>query len=243
MDGSIGNQRTFILRTIAAPYIVLAEIEAQILLQDRTVQRADHLNVQCSRLLEQSLYLCAVLADNVEIIAAGFAGPAFLCIQCAELAKAVCREQNLLRGLVSNHNLRPVNHRSHEKVQRVAAETDRVTFLDRNRASGEIKIEELRHKRKGLCVADQLHVRIHLSQLLDISGMIRLQMRDHQIIYGASVQRLGKIVHPGVGCARINGVHHGYLLIQNQVGVIGYAIRNNILAFKQIEGLVICADV
>ena len=76
------------------------------------MERANRLDLKLRGLLEKSLRLSAVLAHDADVVAASLAIPAFgiLHVICAELSEAVCREKDLLRGVIRNHNLGPMNH-------------------------------------------------------------------------------------------------------------------------------------
>ena len=73
--------------------------------------------------------------------------------------------------------------------------------------------------------------------------MIRFQVGDHQIIYLASCQSIHEILFPCLGTSGIHCIHKRDLLIQNQIGIVGNALRHNILTFKQIDGGIIHTDV
>ena len=66
---------------------------------------------------QQSLYLRAVFAHNIKVITPCLTRPVLFRVQSAELSESICGKENLLRTLIRHHNLRPVNHRSHDKSQ------------------------------------------------------------------------------------------------------------------------------
>ena len=88
------------------------------------MERADGLDVQRSGLFQQSLHLRAVLAHDVQVVAAGLAGPVGLLVELchrAEAAKAVGGEEDFFGGLIAHHDLGPVDHRCEHESQGVSA--------------------------------------------------------------------------------------------------------------------------
>ena len=125
----------------------------------------------------------------------------------------------------------------------MAAEAERISLCHRHIASREIRAEELLHHREGLGICHNLHIRVFLCRLCDICRVIRLHMGNDQIIRCASAQRVFQIFEPLVSGSRIHRIHDRNLLIQNQIRVVGYTVGNNVLTLKQIQCLVICANV
>ena len=79
------------------------------------MQRTDGLNIQVACFFEQSLNLHTVFPDNAEIIAACFTCPVLLCIKSTEFAESIGREKNLVTGVISDNDFRPVYHGSCHK--------------------------------------------------------------------------------------------------------------------------------
>ena len=73
--------------------------------------------------------------------------------------------------------------------------------------------------------------------------MIRLQMGDYQISRLLVTQNSCQIGKPLVGRTGIHRIHNGNLFVHDDVRVVGNTVRNHILAFKQIERLVVYADI
>ena len=65
--------------------------------------------------------------------------------------------------------------------------------------------------------------------------MIRLHMRNHQIIQFAPVQRLVKPAKPFILLARVHRIQQTELFILNQIAVVAHAAGHGILPFKQID--------
>ncbi len=239
VDGGVGNERPLLLRLVAAPQVVLADIIAQILPQHRAVEGTDGLDIQRGGLLQQSLYLGTVLTHNIQIVPPGLVQPLPLLLQRAELAEAVGGKQNLLAVLIADHHLRPVDHGRHNKMEGMAAQREGIPLLHRDLTACILAGEKLGEHGKGLGVAHQRHVRIFLRQQADASGVVRLHVLDHQIIRLASGQGLLHIPHPGHRPAAVHRVHHRHLLVQNHIGVIGHAVGHGVLPLKQTDGGVV----
>ena len=113
----IGNRDALVLGLIARPGVVGVEVVAQILGKNRTMERADDLDVQAGGLLEHGLHELAELTDDAKVVAARFASPAFrvLDVVSTELAKAVGTKEYLIGGLVGEDHLGPVNVGSADK--------------------------------------------------------------------------------------------------------------------------------
>ena len=73
--------------------------------------------------------------------------------------------------------------------------------------------------------------------------MIRLKMLYNKIVNGSAVESREKILLPFLHASWINSIHNSYLFVQNHIGVVGNALRDNVLAFKQIDGSVIYTDI
>ena len=92
------------------------------------MQWADHLDIQSGSLFQKILNLYAVFANDVDKIASCFVFPWLVCIQGTEFTETVSGEQDLFGLLISNHNFRPVNKRSHKELKRVSTEIYRIAF-------------------------------------------------------------------------------------------------------------------
>ena len=243
VDGTIDNGHALVLRLIAGPGQVLANIVAQVFLQDGAVEGADGGDVQSGCLLEQSHDVGAVLAHDVDIVTASFAVPIFLGVQGAELAKAVGGEQNFLGALIADHDFRPVDHGSHDEGQGVVTQLQGVALVDDHLAALEVEVIELFHHGEQLGVGDELHVGILLRQLLDAACVVRFHVVDDQVVRQTACQSLLHIGQPLGGLAGVYGVHDGDLVVHDDIRVIGDAVGHDILALEQVDGLVVHAHV
>ena len=120
---------------------------------------------------------------------------------------------------------------------------ERIAFLYRHRTVCQVKVKKLRQHGKYLCIADELHLRVFLCDLLNISRMVRLHMIDHQIIRFFSVQRFFHIGQPFLCHPRIRRIHDCDLLIHDHIRIIRYSIRHMVLALEQINILIITSHI
>ena len=242
VDGSTGHQDLLrLLRLVAGPGIIIGQILAQVPGEHRAVQRADGGNIQCGCLFEQCLHLRAVLAHDVQVIPAGFAGPVGLFVKLChrpEAAETVGGEQHLFAALIADHDLRPVHHGCKHKGEGVASQRQALAVLHHHTAllGHGIRAEELLHIHKGLGVAHHLHVRVLSGQAGNVGTMVRLHVGDHQIFRHAVAQRFGEVCQPGIRGTVVHRVQNGDLFIQNDIGVVADAGWHRVLTFKQVDG-------
>ncbi len=118
-----------------------------------------------------------------------------------------------------------------------------ISFLHHHRALRQIQFKELLNHRKGFGIAHHLHFRIFLCKHLHTGRMIRLHVGNHQIVHGSSCQSFFQIFQPFVRSSCVYGIHNGRFIIQNYIGIIRYSIWNHILALKQIQISVVCANI
>ena len=89
----------------------------KVLLEHGTVQRANHINIECSGFLEQGLDLVAILSADVDVVPACLALPCATVAKRTELTECIGREENLLALLIAYHNLGPVYHGRQDELQ------------------------------------------------------------------------------------------------------------------------------
>ena len=182
VDGGVGDHNALALHLVGGPDVIQIDVITQILGQYRSVQGADGGDVQGSGLLQQRLYLRAVLAHDADVVAPCLASPVFLCVQCAELAEAVGGEQHLILHIVSHNDLRPVDHRRGDKGQGVFTQRKGIPLTHHNAAVCVVGAEELTHHGKGLGGRNHRCVGIGLHKLVNIGGVVRLHVLDDQIV-------------------------------------------------------------
>ena len=73
--------------------------------------------------------------------------------------------------------------------------------------------------------------------------MIRLHMLNDQIIRLPCAEGFCHVVKPFVGEFPVDGIHHGGLLIENYVGIVGHSVRDDVLPLKEIDLMIVDADV
>ena len=239
INRGIGNDNTAFLRAVGGPNVVFLQVVAQILFQYGAVQRADDGDIQPGGLLQQLLHLHAVLADNADIVAAGFIVPVLLDIQGAELAEAVGGEKHLVRCLIAHHDLGPVHHGGKDKGQAVLAKGQRVAVLYGYPLGSGQGGEELLHHAKGFDVAHQCGSRVTLQETLNAAGVIRLHVLHYQVVRLPVSQQGGNVLQPLVLKMGIHRVHYGNFIVQNHIGVVGHSVGNHILPLKQIHLVVV----
>ena len=219
MNGGVGEKN--IIRRLALParpQVVeaqgLAECFAR---QHGSVERADRFDLQRGRLFQQCLYLRAVLADDVVVVASRLRRPRRACgaREGTEAPEGVGGEEELLRFLVGDHYLGPVDHRGEHKMKRMRAEGERFTLADLQQAvvCRCFRAEELAEHCEGLGVADELHFLIFLRKAQDAAGVVRLHVRDNEVVRTAPVQLVRELGEPFVRRAGIHAVHDGDLFV------------------------------
>ena len=111
VDARVGNSNALVLGLIARPGVIGVEVVAQVLAKNRTMKRADDLDVQVGGLLENGLHELAELTDDAKVVAACLASPALgiLDVVGAKLAKAVGTKEHLVGGLIGEEHLGPVH--------------------------------------------------------------------------------------------------------------------------------------
>ena len=210
------------------------------------MERADGLDVQRSGLFQQSLHLRAVLAHDVQVVAAGLAGPVGLLVELchrAEAAKAVGREEDFFGGLIAHHDLGPVDHRCEHESQGVGAQRKALAVLHDDAAllGDGLCAEELLHILEGLGVAHHLHLGVEGGETGHIRAVVRLHVVDNEVGGLLPCQCLGDVCQPLVGSAVVHGVEDGGLLVPDDVRVVADAGGDRVLALKQIDGGIVHA--
>ena len=131
-------------------------------------------------------------------------------------------------------------------MKRMRAEGERFTLADLQQAvvCRCFRAEELAEHCEGLGVADELHFLIFLRKAQDAAGVVRLHVRDNEVVRTAPIQFVCELGEPFVRRAGVYAVHDGDLLIQNEVGVVAHAHRlDRVLVFKKRQGEVIRPNV
>ena len=215
------------------------------------MERADGLDGEFAYLGQQGLDLCTVFSDDVEIIPASLAGPVIVIAavetalgQRTELAEGVGAVQCAVGRVERHHDLRPMDHRGGEETQAVLSEFQHVTLLDGLRPSGHVDaIEELPEHLDGLGASHKYEAGIGSERPGYERGVIGLHMMYDKIVGFAAGKGLYEVGFPLLALAGVGGVHYGNLFVEDDIGVVGHAIRNYILAFKEVEVQVVDSDI
>ena len=213
---------------------------SQILSQNRSVQRADDLDIQSCSHFEKLLNLRTIFADNTDIVTACFAVPVFLYIKCAEFTKSVSRKQNFVCAVVSYHNFRPVYHRSKHESKHMSAKGQGLTISNFKSSALKIQVsEEVLHHAKSLGICHDRCIRICIHKVLDICCVVRLHMLNYQVIRLRAIQNCCDVIEPFLCEVCINSIHNCDLLILDHIRVVRHSIRHIILTFKQVYLVII----
>ena len=136
-----------------------------------------------------------------------------------------------------------MDHRRHEKLQRVFSDRKRVPLLHCDRFVIRTDIKKLPEHLQCLCVSYELHIREALNQLHDTAAMIRLHMLYDKIVHFSRAQCLLQIFHPLRCSAAVNRVHHDNLLVQYDIRIVCHPLFQFILSFKKRDLPVIDANI
>ena len=207
------------------------------------MKRTDSVNVKSCRFFKNILHLSTVFSDNTYIVASCLVRPRLLDVQSAEFAERISREQHLFGTVIGQHDLRPMHHRSSCKGKCVLAEGKRVSFSNNHTCLLKISSEKVFHHLKSLSRSDDFGLRVGFCKIHNISRMVRLHMLNYKIIGISVSQRILEIIQPFVGKVNINSVQNGDFLVNNHIGIVRHSVGNRILTFKQVNSVVIDADI
>ena len=243
VNRGIGDNHAVVLRLVGRPFVVQADILPDILVEHGTVERADGFYVERGGLFEQRLHLLAVFADDADVVAASLVRPVLGDVERAELSEGVGREQHALALLVADHDLRPVHHWRGDEVKCVLAERQRRALTDDEAVVGKVAAEELRHHAESLVVGDNGHGGVGFDKARDVGGVVGLHVMYDEVIGLTSGEDAVEVIEPLVGEMRVNGIHDGDFIVEDDVGIIGHAVSDLILSLEQVDVMVIDADV
>ena len=108
-----------------------------------------------------------------------------------------------------------MDHRGEHKMKRVRTKGERPALADlyQTLVCRRRRAEELAEHREGLGVADELHFLIFLRKAQDAAGVVRLHVRDNEVVRTAPVQLVRELGEPFVRRAGIHAVHDGDLFV------------------------------
>lgn len=99
--------------------------------------------------------------------------------------------------------------------------------------------EELFRDLEGLCVADHGRSGIGFQKSRDGGGMVGLHMRNDEIGGFFVPQRGLYVVQPFVRPALVRGIHDRDFFVENDVRIVTYSFRDDILTFKKVYRFVV----
>ncbi len=219
--------------------MIKVQIIAEIFCQNGTMQGADDLNIESGGFFEQTLHLCAVFANDTDIISSGFTSPILFHVQSAEFTKTVCTEQYFVLIVISYDNFRPMYHRSGDEMQGMFTEGKSIAFSDDNPSVLKLRTEEIAHHGEGFGAGNNGSLRIVIHKVKDIGTVIGFHVLYDEIIGFTAIECIFEIIEPFLGKAAVNGIHDGNFIIKDDIGIVGHAVGDDILSLKEINFVVI----
>ena len=73
--------------------------------------------------------------------------------------------------------------------------------------------------------------------------MVRLHMLHYKIVRLPAAKRGVKVVKPFLCKMSVHRVHNGNMLVHYSIGVVAHSVRDYVLAFKQVNIMVVHADI
>ena len=207
------------------------------------MQGADRLNVERCGFFEQVLHLCAVFADDAEIVAASLASPVFLDVKSAEFAESVGGEKRFGSRVIGDHDFGPVHHGGKDKSQLVRAEREGRSVLGDEFVLVREPLKEVFHHGKSLCGRHERGFRIVFEEVHDVRRVVRLHVLDNEIVGLPTVQNRANVVEPFVREFCVHRIEHGDFLVHNHIRVVSHAVGHDILPLKEIDLVVVDANV
>ena len=199
------------------------------------MQRANDLNRQSAQLLQQRLHTRAVFSDNVDVITPRFVRPVARVAGKSEAAERVRREKDPIGLVIADHHLRPMNHRRHKKADGMRAGFQRIALADNDGAVAEIPAVKGFDHLEGLRIADDAHRRIAVGQQPQCGGMVRLHMRNDEVIDSPVACRLLDTGQPFSGHTTVGSIEQNSLFVCKQIGIVRHTVRYAVLSFKEVQ--------
>ena len=241
VDRCISQANALFFGCVAAPQEIFLQELTEAFSPHRSVKRAYRVQLQLGSLFQHCLNLRSVFAHNVGVIPSGliqlFAEKVSLigkqaAVESAECAEGICREQQLVCYVIGHHHFRPVHHRCHHKGEAVFARREGVPLFHNLDSARQVHVKKLAQHGLDLAVAYDRHVRIAGQQSLNGIGVVRLHVVNNQIVQLSAVQGILHILKECLIYCFIHGVKQHRFLILQQIGVIGYAVRNAVNTLK-----------
>ena len=247
VDRRVGDADAGRLDRVGRPCVVLLHDMRDHLgrVVDRTVQRQDLLDLKPGRLLEERLHLRTELADDADVVAPRLAVPALgvLAVKRTELAEAVRGEEDLVRRIVGDDHLGPVDHRRRDERKYMLAGLEGVAFLHDESTARVVVAEIVLHHHERLRARHDRRRRIRRGELRDVRGVVRLHVLDDQIVDRRLADLVLDVLQPLVPETLVDRVEDDGLLVLHEIGVVGHPERHHVLPLEQVDLVVIHANV
>ena len=245
VNGCVSDADAGLLGCVGGPLVIHAKVISEIFAQNRTVERADDLNVKSGCSLKELLCLKSVFAHDAKIVSARFASPSFRIFHIvgAEFSEAVSGEEDLVSAVVCHHDFRPVYHRREHKFKNVFAEAEFLAVLDDLLLHGRILAIELLHESECFGISNDYSVRISAQEACDIGGVIGLHMLHDEVIRLSVAKDSCKVCKPLLAEVLVYGIHDCDLLIHDHIRVVGHSSGNDVLSLEQVYLMVIYANI
>ena len=120
-------------------------------------------------------------------------------------------------------------------AQRQAVTLIDLQGLDLIHERGEVVIKH----DEGTGIAHYGDFGIPRQETADACGVVGFHVLHDEVIGTAAIERSGDVVQPFLGEANVHGVQNGGLFVQNYIRVICHAVGYDVLAFKQVDVVVI----
>ncbi len=163
-------------------------------------------------------------------------------VQSTERTESIGGEEDLVREIVGHHDFGPVDHRSHNEGELMAADLKDIAFLDDVLLGGCGEGEELTEQRVYLRVANDGDIGVTQHELADSRGMVRLHVGDDEVIKASSSESVINVFKEYAADSLVNGVKENGLFIEHDIGVVADTVGNTVDTLKACKSSVICTD-
>ena len=249
VHGAVHNDDALVQGFVAAEFVVHVHHAGYLLAPYGSVRAANGLYGQPAEFLQGFLHGHAVLAHDVGVVAHHFV-PVFFgvhllvgdaAVQRAEASEAVAGKEDVVGLVEGHHGFRPVHHGREVELQGVPAQRERVAIFHFQRvvANAVVAFDHV----ERFVVPHQGDMRKIAPQQPYGAGMVGFHVVDDEVIDGARARYASDFVNEQVAEAAVHRVDNGYFLVLNQVGVVGYAVRQRQHVFKFVFLPVVHADI
>ena len=73
--------------------------------------------------------------------------------------------------------------------------------------------------------------------------MIGLHVVHNEVVRLTAIQRLANVGKPLVAEVLVNGIHHGDLLVEDHIRIVGNAVGHGVQALEQVNLMVVDANI